>query len=567
MKTILIFALFSTSLVHADVTVRFRAGAKTLAAPPEPDETQEIRMKGGKGAASAGGETTIIDFATQRITVIDTARKKFATLSAKDYEDQMAAAMPQMAFGASGLAGKARIESRKTGRTETILGVATEETETTVSMELSLPGVTDAQKMAIRFVRQEWSATAMETLRVPAVHQLTGYNLWQDYLMDTAVIGKMFGQGDASIAEAFKTNPGALRWNMKMYMSTPGMDASSPFMEMNYEVVSLSTDPVDASFFEIPAGYEPISYAELMDSRKLDYQASKKAAPVPKTASGGIEVYAPEKSPLRMSEPVLPEDARRAGIQGEVELLITLDTQGHAANAEPLSGPDILRKPAVEAVKDWTWRPVLRNGVAVPAYTNATVTYFDRSMGPFAPSITDAMAAQQRRSELAEALPRTPRQKLADLEEDSQGGDKQRRFYALDNIATTALAAGERGTAEAAARELLAMAPDFPKDWNYGNAIHDGHLTLGLLAVEKNDIGTADRELLAAGRTPGSPQLDSFGPNMSLADALLKQGEKATVLEYLSSCGTFWKMGRERLKMWADTINQGGAPAFGVNLR
>jgi TonB family protein len=570
MKRLFVFALFFASLMHADVTVRLRTGMKALAAPAVPDETQEVRMKGDKGATFEGGATTIMDFAARKITIIDTARKKFVTMSAAEYEDQMAAAMPQFGFdaGAPEPAGKAKVESRRTGRTETILGVATEETETAVSMELPLTGGADAQKMGMRFVRQEWSATPMETLRVPAVHQLTGYNLWQEYIMGTALIKKMFPQGDSSLAEAFKMNPGALRWSMKMYMSIPGMDASAPLMEMNYEIVSLSTDAVDARFFEIPAGYAPATYADLMDSRKRDRQrASQTAVPAPKTVPGGIEAYVPEKSPLHEIDPALPEDARRAGVQGMVELLITLDPQGHVTNAEPLSGSDILRKAAVATVQDWTWRPVLRNGVAVSAYTNATVTYIDPSQGTFTPSITDLMAAQQRRGELEEALPRTPQQKLADIEEDSQGGDKSRRFYALGTIASTALAAGERSKAEATARELLAMAADFPKDWNYGNAIHDGHMTLGLIALDKNDIGAASRELLEAGRTPGSPQLDSFGPNMSLADALLKKGEKATVIEYLSACGTFWKMGQDRLKSWADTINEGSVPTFGVNLR
>jgi hypothetical protein len=39
------------------------------------------------------------------------------------------------------------------------------------------------------------------------------------------------------------------------------------------------------------------------------------------------------------------------------------------------------------------------------------------------------------------------------------------------------------------------------------------------------------------------------------------------VLEYLSSCASFWKMGEESLRVWTETINHGGMPVFGANLR
>jgi hypothetical protein len=217
---------------------------------------------------------------------------------------------------------------------------------------------------------------------------------------------------------------------------------------------------------------------------------------------------------------------------------------------------------------NWTYRPVLRNGAPVAAYTDATVYYLNRSTskGRNAESLSDLMAANQRRTDLETALPRTPAQKLADLEQDSQGPDKLRRFYALNKLAEAALKAGDDEKAAAYARELLNTAPDFPKDWNFGNAIFDGHLALGLLAVRKDDVATARAELLESAKTPGSPTLNSFGPNMALAEALLRKGERGAVLEFLTSCGVFWKMGQERLQAWANTINQGGTPVFGTNL-
>ncbi|MEI6198193.1 MAG: hypothetical protein WCS42_28075, partial [Verrucomicrobiota bacterium] len=50
----------------------------------------------------------------------------------------------------------------------------------------------------------------------------------------------------------------------------------------------------------------------------------------------------------------------------------------------------------------------------------------------------------------------------------------------------------------------------------------------------------AAKYLLAAGKTPGSPQLNSFGPDFALAKELLILGQKEVVLQYLDLVGNFW---------------------------
>ena len=70
----------------------------------------------------------------------------------------------------------------------------------------------------------------------------------------------------------------------------------------------------------------------------------------------------------------------------------------------------------------------------------------------------------------------------------------------------------------------------------------------------------AKAELLQGGQTPGSPQLNSFGPNMRLAQKLLEQGEAETVVQYLELCGRFWRMDRGQLSQWIKTIQDGGTP-------
>jgi hypothetical protein len=140
------------------------------------------------------------------------------------------------------------------------------------------------------------------------------------------------------------------------------------------------------------------------------------------------------------------------------------------------------------------------------------------------------------------------------------------RFNELTDIATEALEAGEVDKAEQYASELLQSAEEFKNSWNYGNALHKGNIVLGRVALLHGDLPNAKDHLLAAGAIPGSPQLDSFGPNMTLAKELLEKGERDTVVAYLQACGKFWKMGAGRLQGWIGTIKSGGIPDFGENL-
>jgi hypothetical protein len=149
---------------------------------------------------------------------------------------------------------------------------------------------------------------------------------------------------------------------------------------------------------------------------------------------------------------------------------------------------------------------------------------------------------------------------LANAQDDCQ------RFYALDDAAKAAFETGRLDDARRYAERAIELAATMRSDWNYGNAIHDGHMVLGRLALKGGDIAAARRELLAAGASPGSPQLDTFGPNMSLAKDLLEHKETDTVVEYFRLCGKFWEMGTDRLRQWTILAKAGEMPDFGANL-
>lgn len=136
----------------------------------------------------------------------------------------------------------------------------------------------------------------------------------------------------------------------------------------------------------------------------------------------------------------------------------------------------------------------------------------------------------------------------------------------MDDAAKESFEVGKIEDARKYATELLALAQKFQGDWNYGNAIQDGNLVLGRIAARDGQIEEAKKYLLEAGKSPGSPQMNSFGPNMSLAKDLLEKGERDTVLQYFELCRKFWTMDYGKLDQWSREVKAGHIPDFGANL-
>ncbi len=110
-----------------------------------------------------------------------------------------------------------------------------------------------------------------------------------------------------------------------------------------------------------------------------------------------------------------------------------------------------------------------------------------------------------------------------------------------------ALRGGDLESADQAASALLDEAARTPQGhWNHDNLVHEGHILRGLVRIAQDDIDAAARELLAAGAIEGSPQLNSFGPDLALAWELLKRGRDAEAIEYFHAIAKFWSPPRRR---------------------
>jgi tetratricopeptide (TPR) repeat protein len=152
------------------------------------------------------------------------------------------------------------------------------------------------------------------------------------------------------------------------------------------------------------------------------------------------------------------------------------------------------------------------------------------------------------------------------LEKLAEAKTDQQRFYTLREAAKQSFVMGKMEDAKIYANKLLELLPRFTNDWNYGNAVHDANLVLGRIAVKEGRMEDAKRHLLEAGKSRGSPQLNSFGPNMSLAKDLVEKGEREVVQEYFELCHKFWQMDNGRLDQWSQVVKSGKTPDFGANL-
>jgi len=170
---------------------------------------------------------------------------------------------------------------------------------------------------------------------------------------------------------------------------------------------------------------------------------------------------------------------------------------------------------------------------------------------------------------LAQGVPASPTSWAARYDRASRELDATqvdwRRLFALPDAAKAAFELGKSDEARQHALELLSLAGRLPQN-SCGNAIHDGHMVLGRLALASGDLQQAEQELREAGKTPGSPTLNSFGPNMSLALDLLQHKRVDAVVEYFALCAAFWKLERGRLHRWTVLAKGGEVPVFGSNL-
>ena len=74
-------------------------------------------------------------------------------------------------------------------------------------------------------------------------------------------------------------------------------------------------------------------------------------------------------------EPIYPESARQANLSGIVTLNAIVEADGAVSQVNALSGSEVLRQAAIDAVKWWRFEPYKISGQAVRVQTIVAVEF------------------------------------------------------------------------------------------------------------------------------------------------------------------------------------------------
>ncbi len=78
---------------------------------------------------------------------------------------------------------------------------------------------------------------------------------------------------------------------------------------------------------------------------------------------------------LKETQPIYPASALRMRVEGSVQLQATISKKGDISAVKVLSGDLLLARAAVDAVKQWKYKPYLLNGAPVEVLTPVTVKF------------------------------------------------------------------------------------------------------------------------------------------------------------------------------------------------
>jgi periplasmic protein TonB len=149
----------------------------------------------------------------------------------------------------------------------------------------------------------------------------------------------------------------------------------------------LETHPVapqrsDAGQAEAAPALDDSSSAESANSGALNGIVSSNvpalAAPeIRPDGDGPVKVGGNVKEPRLLSRvmPEYPLVAKEAGISGDVVIKTTIDAKGNVVNVQIVSGPQMLRGPALASLRRWKYVPSTLNGQPIAVQMLVTIKF------------------------------------------------------------------------------------------------------------------------------------------------------------------------------------------------
>jgi len=78
---------------------------------------------------------------------------------------------------------------------------------------------------------------------------------------------------------------------------------------------------------------------------------------------------------IQKTQPIYPPIAKAARVTGTVVLQVTISKAGEVENLRVVSGPAMLQQAALDAVKNWRYRPYLFNNEPIEVETTVNVIF------------------------------------------------------------------------------------------------------------------------------------------------------------------------------------------------
>jgi TonB family protein len=139
-----------------------------------------------------------------------------------------------------------------------------------------------------------------------------------------------------------------------------------------------SIEKVQAPVAEIVQPPAPSTFGSGSADKEIAGIANSVAATVPRpSAAGTLKISQGVTLGLLIKKisPAYPQSAKQMHIQGAVELQANISKDGNVTNVKAIKGDAVLGRAAVDAVKQWKYKPYTLNGEPVEIQTQITVIF------------------------------------------------------------------------------------------------------------------------------------------------------------------------------------------------
>jgi len=132
---------------------------------------------------------------------------------------------------------------------------------------------------------------------------------------------------------------------------------------------TLPDKPVEGVVVDMPGGIPEGEKGGIAPSTAAD--APHLAVPQRIRVSSGVS----QRLLLTKVPPQYPQEAKDQHIQGVVVMEVIIDKEGNVANVQLISGHPMLASAAIDAVKQWKYKPYLLNQIPLEVHTQVQVNF------------------------------------------------------------------------------------------------------------------------------------------------------------------------------------------------